>query len=280
MPERGFDSGFWGDKWVRSNLPYGRYLFIYLWTNDHCNQAGVYEITLETMSFETGLPEAELLGLLNSMTAKVKWLPDHDIIWVKNFIKRQSKSPKFLIGAAKCLKKIKDNDLVAEVLEYNLINYSISIPYQYNIDSVCIPPDLSCSVSRSVNKEGIEVVKEEGKQLPRSRLEAEETLYEGDQKIISTWCSVKGFYMIPADASALVARLRTEFSDMDILAESKAWAARKISEPLLQSSRPSQQIWNWLRLARKYAQERSKREQDKGQRSKARPREAFSGGKW
>ena len=113
------------------------------------------------------------------------------------------------------------------------------------------------------------------KEIPRSRLEAEETLCEGDREVISVWCSVKGFNMSLADASALVATLRTEFSDVDILAESKAWAARKLSEPLQQGSRPSQQIWNWMRLARKYAQERRDRGQGKGQRVKVHSREDF-----
>jgi hypothetical protein len=118
-----------------------------------------------------------------------------------------------------------------------------------------------------------------GEEIPRSRLEAEETLCEGDREIISVWCSVKGFEMTLADASALVARLRTEFPDVDILDESKTWAARKLTEPLEKDSRPSQQIWNFMRLARKYTHERREREQDKGKRAKVHPHEAYRG-KW
>jgi hypothetical protein len=95
-----------------------------------------------------------------------------------------------------------------------------------------------------------------GERTPGSREEAEETLCEEDRGIISVWRSVKGFKMSLADASALVAGLRTEFPELDLLAESKAWAARKLSEPLTPRSRPAGQLWNWMRLARKFAAER------------------------
>ncbi len=280
MPERGFDSGFWGDKWVRGNVPHSKLLFIYLWTNDHCNQAGVYEITLETISFETGLPESELPDLLIGMAAKVKWLPDEDLIWVKNFLKRQSKSPKFLIGAAKCLTKIKNNGLVAEVLEYNLTQHSISIPYPYTTDSVSIPSvSVSESVSSPVTEKEDEIAKGKEKTKVAPKGAGDSHRAEGDGAIISTWRSVKGWSLTPDEELELIARLRTEFPELDLLAESQTWAARKLSEPLKPGSKPSQQIWNWMRKARQFAQERREREQGKGQRAKVHSREAYRG-KW
>lgn len=166
MPERGFDTGFWGDKFVRALEPFGKYLFAYLWTNDHCNQAGVYELGLDTIAFETGLPEPSLPALLESLAPKVKWLPQDNLIWVKNFIAHQAKSPKFLVAAAKCLKKIRNNGLVAEVVEYNLTRHSISIPYQYTTDSVSIH-SASVSVSRS-SSSSVSKVEEvvKGKPIP------------------------------------------------------------------------------------------------------------------
>lgn len=107
MPERGFDTGFWGDKWVRRLPSPAKLLFSYLWTNDHCTQAGVYEITLDAIAFETGLREPELPQLLHGLSPKVEWYPDQDIIWVRNFLRRQAKSPKFLVAAIKSLDKLK-----------------------------------------------------------------------------------------------------------------------------------------------------------------------------
>jgi hypothetical protein len=100
-------------------------------------------------------------------------------------------------------------------------------------------------------------------------MEAEETLCEGDREVISVWRSVKGFKLTPADASALVASLRTEFPKVDLLGESKRWAARKLSEPLKENSRSSQQIWNWMEMARKFNRPRSTKG-EKGQANRVR----------
>ncbi|GAH58424.1 unnamed protein product, partial [marine sediment metagenome] len=93
MPERGFASETWNsDEWFQDLSRDQRYLFIYLWTNDHCNPAGLYHITLKTISDEALFSKDELRELLNSLAPKVIWYPETNLIWVKNFIKRQSKS--------------------------------------------------------------------------------------------------------------------------------------------------------------------------------------------
>lgn len=150
MSERGFDTGFWTDEFVMG-LPYpAKLLFHYLGSNDHCNQAGAYHIAPRTIAFESGLPESDLPSLLHMLDPEVKWLPQGHFVWVKNFISRQAKSPKFLVAVAKSLKKISNNGLVSEVIEYNRAQYGISIPYGYPMDGISIPP-VSVSVSDSVS---------------------------------------------------------------------------------------------------------------------------------
>ena len=380
MPERGFATETWdSDDWFQELSRDQRYLFIYLWTNNHCNPAGLYHITLTTIAFGAKFSKEELPELLHSLAPKVKWYPEENLVWVKNFIKRQSKSSKFLAAAAKSLTSIHHNGAIKELLEYNLNRYSISIPYQYYMDRISILTRATASASVSgsssgadnslfsaslfsldevneaisklpkgvdrlveheaikqkladmgvakgyraqseypcikgrvdlcwLNKKGeivaafeidyltpkdksVEklqalgcpnpciVLRDKAVTIPPSESEIEESLSEGDRKVISIWFSVKGFSMPNEEAAELVARLRTEFTDVDILAESKAWAARKLSEPLKPESRPSAQIWNWMRKAREFAQERRKDEQVKGRRVKAHPREAYRG-KW
>ncbi len=163
MPERGFDTGFWNDPFVQKLPQGGKTLFAYLWTNDHCNQAGLYEITPMTIAFETGLPPADIPTLLESLKPKVVWYPDENLVWVKNFIKRQSKSSKFLAAAAKSLMSIHNNGAAKELLDYNLQRYSISIPYQYYMDRVSILTRVSASASGTVSDaEGVRVVKGKG----------------------------------------------------------------------------------------------------------------------
>jgi hypothetical protein len=119
VAERGFQTELWTDPFIQGLTPEVKLLFIYLWTNKHCNQAGLYEITLKTMAFDTGLPQESLPTLLKQLEPKVVWYPEQNLIWVKNFLKRQCKSQSFLIAAAKCLKTVRNNGLLREFIDYN-----------------------------------------------------------------------------------------------------------------------------------------------------------------
>ena len=120
MAERGFQTELWTDPFIQGLSPEAKLLFIYLWTNKHCNQAGLYEISLKTMAFDTGLSNESLPGLLSQLEPKVAWFAEQNLVWVKNFLKRQCKSQSFLIAAAKCLLSIKNKNLVEEFMKYNL----------------------------------------------------------------------------------------------------------------------------------------------------------------
>lgn len=157
MPERRFDTGYWNDPDIMKLPMKAKLLYLYLWTNRHCNQAGLYEIALETIQWETGLELDEIADLLQVLEKKVAWYPGQNLIWVKNFLHRQSQSPKFLAAAAKCLQVIPDIGLVKEFIKYNE-RYTLSIPYSYPIDRVSIP-----SYSNALSDKEKGVVKGEGK---------------------------------------------------------------------------------------------------------------------
>jgi len=147
LAERGFSTDYWADPFVETLSAECKLLYIYLWTNPQCNQAGLYEITLARISYETKLPVDSLPSLLKALEPKVKWYAESNLVWVKNFLKRQTKSPKFLVAAAKSLATIYNNGAVKELLDYNIQRYSISIPYQYSIDTVAIPSSASASAN-------------------------------------------------------------------------------------------------------------------------------------
>lgn len=401
MPERGFNTEFWADTFVESLPPEGKLLYAYLWTNPHCNQAGLYQITLRRMAYETNLPEETLPDLLKLLEPKVKWDPDQHLIWVKNFIKHQCKSPTFLTGVANRLKNMNNNGVVKELIDYNYRKYSISIPYTYSMDTVGVEyayPTKSSSNTRSSTRSGSktgkggvslfgsfsllrsrlwkaasgsidrtverERIKQELAQIgreqgldarsewqteagpidlclvdsrgdlvaafevdvcepgakslsplgalacpirciisltaqnpyhseqgihviglamgeretteitPASESENGESLSSGDREVISVWRSVKEFRMSSSAAAELVAKLRTDFPDVDILAESKKWAARKLSEPLTKSSRPSGQIYNFIWKRHKWNQEqKGNNGADKGSHGKTKARQ-------
>jgi len=133
MPIRGWDTGFWTDPFIQSVPKDGKLLFFYLGTNNHCNQAGLYYITTKTIAFDTGIAEKEVGDLLASLSPKVEWYEDLDLVWVRNFAKRQSNSSKFLVAIAKCLDTIHEPKIIQEFLDYNLKRYGLSIPYTPDI---------------------------------------------------------------------------------------------------------------------------------------------------
>jgi len=288
MTERGFDTGFWTEGFTQKQPKDGKLLLAYLKTNEHCNPAGVYHITLSTMAFDTKIAEQDLSALLEGLRPVVGWYPDAELVWVKDFIKEQTKSPKFLAAAAKSLLGVGNNELVRAVIQYNLSKYSISIPYQYYMDKVSVLTRAS-GASASADA-GAEAEKEEevgqGKEKTGVAPKGAGLVHqaEGDAVILEVWRAVAGWKMKPEAELELLAKLRNEFPELDLLAQSKKWAARKLSEPLTAKSRPSQQVWNWMEVAQRIERERREREQSKGQgargqRAGTRPAKDFRG-KW
>jgi len=204
MPERRFDDGYWDDPFVQSAPKDAKLLYAYLWTNKHCNPAGLYQITPKTISFETGIAEADIPELFGVLKPKVVWYSEQNLVWVKNFIKRQSISSKFLVAVARCLSSINNNGAVKELLDYNLAKYRVSIPYEYGSDRVSIP-STSTSYTNSLsssNNRGEGVVKGEGELNPL------------EEAVIERFARLPGWK--PADDDITWLRdFRTEFPEFD-----------------------------------------------------------------
>lgn len=135
MPRRSFDDSYWGDPFVQELNKDAKLLFAYLWTNKRCNSAGLYEITLRTIAFETGIETETLPSLLNQLSKKVNWVESDNLIWVRNFLKHQPKSPQFLKSVADCLSHISSNGVVKEYIDY-YDRLGVSIPYTNQVDKV------------------------------------------------------------------------------------------------------------------------------------------------
>ncbi len=82
-----------------------------------------------------------------------------------------------------------------------------------------------------------------------------------DTDIIATWRSVKGFpaSMTDARCAELIAKLRADFPDVNLLAASKDWSYYKIDHPLLKKCNVPLQLANWMTIDRRYVAERAKR---------------------
>ena len=60
MTMRSVQDRFWSDGWVRKLNPLDRYLFLYLLTNEHTKWAGVYELDIGMLAYESGIDREEL----------------------------------------------------------------------------------------------------------------------------------------------------------------------------------------------------------------------------
>ena len=78
-----------------------------------------------------------------------------------------------------------------------------------------------------------------------------------DDAVLEVWLGVKGF---PQGDVALgfLNQLKAEFLDVDILEESKLWAASKLSAPLTRGSMPFKQLRSWMMKAREFGQKKIK----------------------
>lgn len=115
---RDFNTAFWDDPWVQKLSDRAQHLYIYLANNSLCSACGVYEITLERITFDTKIDSALLPSLLLELTTKVSWNPITSIIWVKGFFRWQNHSPKFQTAAIESLKRA-PMELQQAWLEYN-----------------------------------------------------------------------------------------------------------------------------------------------------------------
>ena len=125
---------FWTDPYVQTLSTIEKLLFIYLRTNQYTSICGIYELSLKTMSFETGLSEAEIIPALETL-AKENKVHVH-----KNFVN--------LVNAAKNLYKPNDNlmkgiDNERALLPKDVLDYFTGLeeaPYKPLISPSLPPP--------------------------------------------------------------------------------------------------------------------------------------------
>jgi len=108
----------------------GKFVFIYLFSNSHRNEAALYRITPKTISNETDLSADQVNTALSELANRtlIKWDQDSNIIWVVNAIKYQKLSPNEVTGIKNALATI-DHEYVEELLTYYeklFSNYPVS----------------------------------------------------------------------------------------------------------------------------------------------------------
>jgi len=79
---RSVNTHFWHDEYIGDLLPHEKLLFLYLLTCPLCNIAGVYEVTVRQMAFDTGLLVDEVKGILAKFEqdGKVRYINSYVIL--------------------------------------------------------------------------------------------------------------------------------------------------------------------------------------------------------
>lgn len=115
MTFRKFDTCTWKDHWFENLNHKEKLAFIYFWTNDYCNQAGIYEISQRRIEFDIGYG---IDMVSEALKEKVEWFPGQSVVWVKNFFKHQCQNKNFAISALKSLNG--DSFKIQIFIKYNL----------------------------------------------------------------------------------------------------------------------------------------------------------------
>jgi hypothetical protein len=90
---RSVNTRFWHDDYIAELPPEAKLLFLYLLTNDECNVAGVYELSLRQVVFDTMLPPERIEEILRHFEGDGKIVRVGKFVILVNFNKNQKLNP-------------------------------------------------------------------------------------------------------------------------------------------------------------------------------------------
>lgn len=131
------DCQTWNDPWFEGLDPNGKLFFLYLIANPRSTSCGAFEITIRKMAFETGLTEEQVDGYLTAMAPRVMWWPEHQVVWLRNFYRRQgNQNDKTRINARKLVAALPiavQREIAKAYPELVPDADTLSIPYPYPV---------------------------------------------------------------------------------------------------------------------------------------------------
>ena len=126
----------WRDNWFLELRPDEKLLFIYLFSNDNSNLAGIYEIHESIIALETGLRPARIREILVKLEASNKVHYGGGVVWIVNMRKYHSNaSEKVQKNIDAAIYDIQDGEIKKRYCIANGITLenTLSIPYGYPI---------------------------------------------------------------------------------------------------------------------------------------------------
>lgn len=100
------NTDFWKDSYIVDLEPVEKLLFIYLFTNPRTSLAGVYEINLREISFDTAIDQKDVVLILQKFGRAGKVYYEKNWIVLSNFIKHQRLNPSIIRGIEKAIDEL------------------------------------------------------------------------------------------------------------------------------------------------------------------------------
>lgn len=174
-------SEFWIDPEFQELTAEERYFFLYLLTNPHTKQSGIYVLPLKIAEVELGYTREKILKLISKFETmeKVKFNNKTFEIALKNWPKYNlTTSDKVITCIQNELKSVKDTELILFVYG----NHTLSIPYQYPIDT---ETQRNIKETQTQNETKKETQTQNEEILPSENLESEIIPLEAEEKKIT-----------------------------------------------------------------------------------------------
>jgi hypothetical protein len=134
---------FWSDPFILELTPEEKYFYLYLMTNPHTTQCGVYELPSRIIELETGYNRETIAKLLNRFEGygKIKYDDKTTEVFLVNWLKfNLTSSPKVIGCIRRELENVKNDgfrrQISRQLTEKEKKKDRVSIGYGYGIDTL------------------------------------------------------------------------------------------------------------------------------------------------
>ena len=142
--QRYINTKFWNDTYIIDLDPIEKLLFLYCITSPLTNIAGIYEVSIKRIAFDTGIDKDMVTKIFQRFEKNNKIKYENGWIGIKNFIKHQKQSDnendKINIGIKSELQKVPENirkwviQGASKPLNYSNTNYNTNTNYHTKSD--------------------------------------------------------------------------------------------------------------------------------------------------
>lgn len=99
-------TSFWKDGYIAELDPIEKLLFLYFITNPQTNLAGMYEINLREVAFDTGIDKDMIQKILQRFCDDGKMYYEQGWLVLTNFLKHQRPNPSIIAGVEKTINEL------------------------------------------------------------------------------------------------------------------------------------------------------------------------------